>query len=85
MGVGSTRHRYGVAVILEPICRFIDDWFTYRFLLHSPRKSTTLNHEAVNNAMENCSVVVIMVILRVYFLSVSNFAERIIAGVMGTF
>ena len=53
MRVGGARHGNGVALVLEPVLRFVFDRGLSRLLLEVWRKSAALDHESVDDAMEH--------------------------------
>lgn len=58
MNVGSTRHRNSIFVILEAVGRLVLYRGARLLLDHAWFESASLDHEAVNNTMKYCIVIV---------------------------
>lgn len=56
VGVIGARHGNGVAVVLQTVIGFIFDRVARGLLLHSGLKTATLNHEVIDDPMENRAI-----------------------------
>src|SRR2546425_10109228 len=53
MRLGSPRHGYGIAVVLEAVAGLVLDGFWGRLLAHSRLEAAALDHEAVDDAVKH--------------------------------
>ncbi len=58
MRVIGTRHGERAAFVFDFVISFVFDGIAYRLLLHVRREAAALDHETIDDAMENCAVVV---------------------------
>lgn len=58
MGVVGASHGNGVAVVAKAILCFVLDGFTSFLFLHANCKTTALDHEVVDDAMEDGAIIV---------------------------
>ncbi len=57
MWVAGTRHCQRVAIIFQAIVSLVFNRSESVFLFHAGFESTALNHEVIDDTMENCAVV----------------------------